>query len=341
MVDATANARQHRRIARLASDGLMRSTVLVHSGCRQVLQELRPYLVDPGQSGQLFDLLRTLREQTGPVNVSQVPQLSPLRYPGGKTWLVPEVKRWLKSLDMRPALFIEPFAGGAITGLSVAAESLAGQTILAELDPSVAALWVVLIHGSDIDAESLITKVLEFQMTHEQVTATLAGYAASQPQRAFTTILKNRVNRGGILAPGASMMKSGENGKGLSSRWYPQTLVNRMRGIRAIRHRLQFIEGDAFSVIKTYRHRKTAAWFIDPPYTAGGKKAGSRLYLCNEIDHERLFTQMAACAGPVLMTYDDAPEVRSLAHRSGFSIREVPMKTTHHEVKNELLLVKP
>src|SRR5260370_34987117 len=29
------------------------------------------------------------------VNVASVPQRSPFRYPGGKTWLVPHVRRWL------------------------------------------------------------------------------------------------------------------------------------------------------------------------------------------------------------------------------------------------------
>lgn len=30
-----------------------------------------------------------------PVNVASVPQRSPFRYPGGKTWLVPYVRDWL------------------------------------------------------------------------------------------------------------------------------------------------------------------------------------------------------------------------------------------------------
>jgi hypothetical protein len=32
------------------------------------------------------------------VNVSTVPHRSPFRYPGGKTWLVPRVRDWLKSI---------------------------------------------------------------------------------------------------------------------------------------------------------------------------------------------------------------------------------------------------
>lgn len=50
------------------------------------------------------------------VNVASVPQRSPFRYPGGKTWLVPLIRQWLISLPKRPAELIEPFAGGAIVG---------------------------------------------------------------------------------------------------------------------------------------------------------------------------------------------------------------------------------
>lgn len=340
MIDTTANERQHRRLARLSSEGMKRKTVVVHSLCTELFQEVRPYLIDPKYGEQLLFAVQGLKRKNGPVNVSQVSQLSPLRYPGGKTWLVPEVKSWVRTLGRRTELFIEPFAGGAITGLSVAADSLADETILAEKDPAVAALWSLLIHGGESRAEELFSRIISFEMEIEQVKAALSGYPTSAVDKAFATIVKNRVNRGGILAPGASMMKSGENGRGLRSRWYPQTLVKRMRAIRSIRQRLSFVEADAFDVIEEHAHRETATWFVDPPYTAGGKKAGSRLYAFNEIDHELLFQRMASCAGAVMMTYDDAPEVRALAKKNGFSVREVPMKTTHHEVKSELLLLK-
>jgi len=64
-------------------------------------------------------------------------QRSPFRYPGGKTWLVPRVRRWLASLPQTPARLIEPFAGGAIIGLTAAAEKLAEHVILVELDEDV------------------------------------------------------------------------------------------------------------------------------------------------------------------------------------------------------------
>jgi len=36
------------------------------------------------------------------VNVASVPQRSPFRYPGGKTWLVPLVRQWLIGLPKLP-----------------------------------------------------------------------------------------------------------------------------------------------------------------------------------------------------------------------------------------------
>ena len=340
MVDSTALARRKRRIQRLSGDGLARSSVIVHQLCRQVLQELKPYLLDPLQGQQLLSLIQDANRTTSPTNVSQVAQLSPLRYPGGKTWLVPEVRKWVRSLPQRPATFVEPFAGGAIVGLSVAAERLIDEVVLIEMDPAVSALWELLVCGTDLEAEELFRRILGFEMTSTNVDVALSGYATSLPMTAFSTILKNRVNRGGILAPGASRMKAGENGKGLASRWYPETLVKRMRGIRSFRDRLRFISGDAFEFLPMLQPEQDTAWFVDPPYTAGGKRVGGRLYAFSEIDHERLFREMARCAGPVMMTYDDVEEVVLLANKYRFEIKRVPMKTTHHEIKNELLLLK-
>jgi hypothetical protein len=48
------------------------------------------------------------------VNVASVPQRSPFRYPGGKTWLIPYVRRWLSSITPPLQELIELFAEGRI-----------------------------------------------------------------------------------------------------------------------------------------------------------------------------------------------------------------------------------
>ena len=79
-------------------------------------------------------------------------------------------------------------------------------------------------------------------------------------------------------------------------------------------------------------------FFIDTPYTAGGKRAGSRLYLHSELDHHKLFKSVSQIRGDFLMTYDDAEEVRALAQQYGFNFRTIPMKNTHHAKMTELVI---
>lgn len=277
--------------------------------------------------------LQCVRPNLRVVNVASVRQLSPFRYPGGKTWLVPEIRRWMARLD-RPSVFVEPFAGGAIASLTVAAEHLAKRVVFCEMDHRVAAVWHTILE----DGEWLCQRIQGFEVSTGNVHLLLDGKPEDRRELAFQTIVRNRVQHGGIMAPGASLMKAGENGKGIRSRWYARTLVRRIRAIQAIADRLHFIEGDGFEVVQQYRDDLEAAFFVDPPYTAGGKRAGRRLYTHSEIDHERLFALMASVRGHFLMTYDDAHEVLDMAQRYSFCVATVPMKNTHHEKKLELLI---
>ena len=100
------------------------------------------------------------------INVASVPHRSPFRYPGEKTWLVPHVRKWLNSLSRKPTEFVEPFAGGAIVGLSVVFEHLAESTTLVELDEAVAAVWRVVLNGK---AAALAERIVEFEVSMQSV----------------------------------------------------------------------------------------------------------------------------------------------------------------------------
>jgi DNA adenine methylase len=273
---------------------------------------------------------------TGIVNVASVPQRSLFRYPGGKTWLVPRLRQWLHSLPDTPGVLVEPFAGGGIISLTATAEDLVARAVMVEMDADIAAVWRTVIEGP---ANKLAKRILAFDLSEENVRALLAKAPRSDLDLAFLTIVRNRVNRGGILAPGAGLIKSGENNKGLRSRWYPETLSRRIQDITVYRERLTPIEGDGIAVMTEYTDDPSAVFFIDPPYTAGkGKRAGSRLYLHSELDHDHLFAVTASVSGDFLMTYDNDPDVRALAVEHGFDTESIPMKNTHHAEMTELLI---
>lgn len=276
-----------------------------------------------------------MEEKVRPVNVASVPQRSPFRYPGGKTWLVPFFRQWLRNFTVLPDILVEPFAGGGIISLTAAFEKLTEKVLMVEMDDQIAAVWKTILGG---DADWLAKRVISFPLNMETARAQFLKTPKSSREFAFKTLLKNRISHGGILAEGAGMIKHGENGKGILSRWYPQTIARRIMNIELVADRIKFVHGDAFEVLEKFRGDRHAVFFIDPPYTAGGKRAGSRLYKHFTVDHEQLFSMCQKLRGDFLMTYDNASEVRALAERYGFQIKPIPMKNTHHAEMTELLV---
>lgn len=270
------------------------------------------------------------------INVASVPQRSPFRYPGGKTWLVPYIRRWIHSQINQPVQeFVEPFAGGGIASLTVAAEKLANHVTMVELDENVASVWTTIFNGQ---GDWLADRIARFEFTDTMVDFILTHEPSSLRERAFQTILKNRVNHGGIMANGAGRIRHGENGKGMQSRWYPQTLKKRILEITKFAQSIAFIQGDGFPVIRENAQNPQALFFIDPPYTADGKKAGTRLYKYSEINHRELFALVSQIRGDFLMTYDNAEGVKALAQEHGFDTHVIPMKNTHNAKMTELLI---
>lgn len=257
--------------------------------------------------------------------------LSPFRYPGGKTWLLPIVRRWLASLSPPVEELIEPFAGGASVGLAAVFEGLAMRVVLVELDPRVAAVWRTILNG---EGEWLARRVRRFGISVRSVNRVLAAPKSSVREVAFATLLRNRVQRGGILAPDAGLMKKGEDGKGLRSRWYPRTLSSRILSIIKKTREIRFIEGNGVEFLKEYNPAERAALFLDPPYTVAGK----RLYAYSDVDHRELFTLAREFPGNVLMTYDNVRSIRLLAEEFRLETRVVRMRNSHNRVKKELLI---
>jgi len=271
------------------------------------------------------------------VNVASVPHRSPFRYPGGKTWFVPTLRYWVARMFPKPSVLVEPFAGGGIISLTALFENLVQKAVMVELDDEIAAVWESIVND---DAEWLANRILHFDLTKETVMNEVNKKPRTKREKAFRTILKNRTFHGGILAEGSGLLKYGENGKGIRSRWYPMTLATRFRNLSNIADRIDFRCDDGLKVMQEFSSNPEAVFFIDPPYTAGGKKAGKRLYKHSDLDHERLFTLCNFLKGEFLMTYDNAEEVKRMARSHGFQMRLIPMTNTHNTTMEELIIAK-
>jgi len=281
------------------------------------------------QTALIFDIEED-EKSPKTVNVASVPQRSPFRYPGGKTWLIPTVRQWLSQIKNIPVL-IEPFAGGGIVSLTAAFEQYCQSVIMGELDPEIASVWETILGD---DNTWLADRILKFDLSIDNINKEFARENKTTKEIAFCTILKNRTYHGGIITKGSGLLKAGENGRGILSRWYPRTLYDRINNINNIKDIIEFKLEDAFKLIEDHINDKNAFFFIDPPYV----KAAKRLYTFHEVDHEKLFELVSRIKGKYMLTYDDSPEVRHYAKKYNLLYRSIPMKTTHHWEKYELLI---
>ncbi|MDD4873345.1 MAG: DNA adenine methylase, partial [Kiritimatiellae bacterium] len=59
-----------------------------------------------GKQQSLFQDVYSENVNPKPVNVASIPQRSPFRYPGGKTWFVPTFRSWIDNLYPKPEILV-------------------------------------------------------------------------------------------------------------------------------------------------------------------------------------------------------------------------------------------
>ena len=120
---------------------------------------------------------------------------SPLRYPGSKRRLAKYIQEALTLNDLSPALYIEPFAGGASVALHLLAQDCVERVILIDRDPLVADFWKVVF----TDTEWLIDQVLSVAITLENWDAFRAQPEGAPRDNALKCLFLNRTSFSGIL----------------------------------------------------------------------------------------------------------------------------------------------
>ncbi len=238
--------------------------------------------------------------------------LSPLRYPGGKSKLIDYLYSKLSTEKLNT--FVEVFAGGASLGLSLLDKGIINHLILNDIDPGIYALWHTILN-----APQELTDRLQGELpTHRDLAQAKALLDASDtplPLQAWSFLLSNRLSYSGICFANPQGGKNGSQ-EALLARWNPQALIRRIRRIHAMRDKIELHCMDCCQLIEEH------AWwlpqstlFVDPPYF----EKGAQLYRHSftKEDHCRLAELLQDCycsfpAADVIITYDDHPYIRNL-----------------------------
>lgn len=151
--------------------------------------------------------------------------------------------------------------------LTAVMEGLIQHATLIELDKDIADVWRAMLGRSGM---KLASQVRRFEVTEERLATVFSREPATLRERAFRTLLRNRINRNGIMAPGAGKLKRGQNNAGIASRWYPSTLADRIEAIVGVKAALSIKNGDGLRYLLRRMDEETVVFFIDPPYDGVG-----------------------------------------------------------------------
>ena len=257
------------------------------------------------------------------------PLLSALRYPGSKRRLLPYIRRVLEHNELRPALLVEPFAGGASVALEALHEGLVGSIGLVDRDPLVASFWRTVF----FDTDWLVDRILRISVTLRQWNRLRTAPARTHRQRALACLFLNRTSFSGILANRAGPIggKKQVSEYTLDCRFPRHTLVRRIRQASSYRSQVRFVWCGTWRRTLT-RIRQCQArgslpddlcYYFDPPFF----EKADRLYrfYFQERDHRSFRDSLHQLSDPWILSYDVAPLLNVLYDGTPWGRAIVPL----------------
>ena len=251
------------------------------------------------------------KEKSKTLHRSLASILSPLRYPGAKRRFAEYVAETLRVNNIKPKLFVEPFAGGASVALRLLQDKVVENIGLGEADPLVAGFWQCVF----FDTDWLVNEIQSIEVTLDQWRSFRAYTPTNNRENAIACIFLNRTSFSGILCEKAGPI-GGKHQKNYSiaCRFNKETVIRRIRQAAALKDQVAFVKQadwqETIQYCNTLHANPGVFIYLDPPFY---KKASAlyRFYF-NEQHHQDLHDALAKCNHDWLLSYDLADEIRHL-----------------------------
>jgi DNA adenine methylase len=239
------------------------------------------------------------------------PRLSPLRYPGGKAALFPQLSHLIKLNLQENGTYVEPYAGGAGAALGLLVTGQVQNIVINDLDTAIFAFWRAVV----ADAKEFSMRIQNATLTVEEWERQKEIYVKRDTSDlmalGFATFYLNRTNRSGVLNGGPIGGKDQTGSYKIDARFNKQTLLERIRLINLYASHIDVRNQDGAEIIKEFAADPNALIYADPPYF----EKGSSLYLNSftQSDHLSLAEDLNEVAAKKwVLTYDNVSQVKAL-----------------------------
>ncbi|MHB1697757.1 MAG: DNA adenine methylase [bacterium] len=235
---------------------------------------------------------------------------SPLRYPGGKTFLFPFFDKTMKEHGLKNITYVEPFAGGAGAALALLFLEKVENIVINDFDRAVYSFWKSVVFNSD----KFIDRISSIQVTIEERLRQKAVYenrGSDEFDLGFATFFLNRTNVSGILNGGPIGGAEQKSKWKIDARFNKESLSKKIYQLSLYKNRISIFNEDGVKFICRYLNKKNTFIYLDPPYY----EKGAVLYLnhYNKSNHEELAEQLNGNPEALwILTYDDKDMIKSL-----------------------------
>lgn len=238
-------------------------------------------------------------------------QLSPLRYPGGKSRVASYIRLVIESNGLTGD-YVEPYAGGAGVALSLLINDVVSKIHINDIDRGIYTFWTFVL-GQPTD---LCRRIYDAKLDVEEWMRQRAIQHSSDPEPidlAFSTFYLNRTNRSGIIQRGGVIGGLNQDGKWkIDARFNRLGLIKRIETIAAQASRVRVTQLDAVEFLDLFSRRSStiALAYLDPPYYVKGKRLYPNFY--EHSDHVAISERVFGLRFPWVVSYDNVEPIRQM-----------------------------
>ncbi|MCP5274891.1 MAG: DNA adenine methylase [Burkholderiales bacterium] len=234
---------------------------------------------------------------------------SPLRYPGGKSILSGFFLDLIDENNMAGCTYVEPYAGGAGSALSLLYLEKVDNILINDLDKAIYSFWKSIVTYSG----QFIEKIEEVELNIEEWRKQKEIYQSKTSDAfalGFSAFYLNRTNHSGILNGGPIGGLEQKGNWKIDARFNKDSLIQKIRKISLYKNRIKVSNKDGIKLLRSLKKDKNTLIYLDPPYF----DKGSSLYLNHykPLNHEQLRDELNRANSKWVLTYDHVPEISEL-----------------------------
>ncbi|MCL4480065.1 MAG: DNA adenine methylase [Candidatus Thermoplasmatota archaeon] len=243
------------------------------------------------------------------------PTVTPLRYPGGKTWILPYIKEFLRFHHMNLGTIVEPFAGSASVSIGLLKDNLADLAYICENDPLIFAFWESVLYRNNEFIESVrhlqITMDTWYDFKKYLEHDVKAKYDSIELGLAF--LFYNRTNYSGIIKAGPIGGKRQLSKYTMQCRFNIDRIIKKIHELAELSDKVKIFFSDGIDFIRKFDrsvYESDVFFYIDPPYYNAGKVLYRNYF--NDDDHSKLASILTEMETPWLVSYDESDFIYGL-----------------------------